>query len=140
MLNREPLERPTIRVALFLGFGLVVGTWLFAGYYFTRRIAETERRAAVINSRYMRAQELLSTVRAQVLLGSVYVRDALLDPDPQSSPGYRHQLIETYDAVNAALGQYIPVLDTAADRDQALRLRREIDDFQRTMLDVIRRR
>ena len=35
-----------------------------------------------INARYTRAQDLLTTVRGQVLMGSVYVRDALLDPNP----------------------------------------------------------
>src|SRR5579864_5849879 len=78
----------TIRAALFLGFGLTFGIWMFAGYYFTRRIGEVEGRAAAINARYMQAQDLLSTVRAQVLLGSVYVRDALLDPDPTTAGDY----------------------------------------------------
>ena len=89
VLNREPLEGLTIKAALLLGFGLTFGIWLFAGYYFTKRIGDVERRAAAINARYMQAQELLSTVRAQVLLGSVYVRDALLDPDPATADDYR---------------------------------------------------
>ena len=32
----DPLERPTIKAALFLGFSLIFGIWLFAGYFFTR--------------------------------------------------------------------------------------------------------
>jgi signal transduction histidine kinase len=128
---------PTVRVALLLGFGLTFGIWLFAWYYFTRRIADVESRAATINSRYIQAQELLSTVRAQILLGSVYVRDALLDPDPSAAPVYRRRLEETYTAVDHSLGQYVPVLDSAAERDRVTRLRREIDDFHHTMVDVL---
>jgi hypothetical protein len=99
-MERKPLEGLTIKAALFLGFGLTFGLWIFAGYQFTRRMGEVERDAAAINRRYMHAQELLSTVRAQVLIGSVYVRDALLDPNPASADAYRRQLLDTYHAVD----------------------------------------
>ena len=135
-MEREHLGRP-IRAALFLGFGLIVGIWLFAGYYSTRRIADVERQAAAINARYMHAQELLSTVRAQVLLGSVYVRDALLDPDTTTASDYRRRLEDSYKTVDQALQQYVPVLDSEAERGQVTRLRGEIGDFHRTMLDVL---
>ena len=127
----------TIRTALLLGFGLTFGIWLFAGYYFTRRINDVESRAAIINTRYVQAQELLSSVRAQVLLGSVYVRDALLDPDPATASEYRRRLKNTYSAIDLELQQYVPVLDSAGERDQVKRLRQEIDDFRTTMLDVL---
>jgi signal transduction histidine kinase len=135
--DREPLQRLTIRAALLLAFGLTFGIWLFAGYYFTRRISEVERQAAGINARYIQAQERLSTVRAQVLLGSVYVRDALLDPDPASADTYRRQVEDTYRAVNQSLQQYVPVLDSSAEREHVARLQQEIDEFRRTMLQVL---
>ncbi len=127
----------TIRAALLLGFGLTFGIWLFAGYYFTRRMGEVERRATAINSRYMQAQELLSTVRAQILLASVYVRDALLDPDPTTPAAYRERVEDTYGSIDRALEQYVPVLDSAAERDRVTRLRREVDDSRNTMLRVL---
>jgi signal transduction histidine kinase len=136
MSRPEPLERITIRAALFLGFGLTFGIWLFAGYHFARRLADVEDRAAAINARYMRAQELLSTVRAQVLLGSVYVRDALLDPNP-SADAYRRQVEDSYQSADDALQQYVPVVDSAAERQQVARLRQEIDNFRDTMLGVL---
>jgi signal transduction histidine kinase len=135
--DREPLQRLTIRAALLLAFGLTFGIWLFAGYYFTRRISEVERQAAGINARYMQAQELLSSVRAQVLLGSVYVRDALLDPDPESARAYRRQVEDTHRTVSQSLQQYVPVLDSPAEREQVGRLHQEIDEFRRTMLEVL---
>ena len=134
---RSAVTGLTIRAALLLGFGLTVGVWLFAGYYFTRRIAEVEGRVGAINARYMQAQELLSTVRSQVLLGSVYVRDALLDPDPATPDGYRRRLEETYHAVDQALEHYVPVLDSSAERERVMRLRTEIGDFRNTMLQVL---
>jgi signal transduction histidine kinase len=137
VLKRKPPEGLTIRAALLLGFGLTFGIWLFAGYSFTKRIGDVERRASAINNRYMQAQELLATVRAQVLLGSVYVRDALLDPNPATAAEYRRQLEATYDAVNQGLHQYVPVLDSSAERERVGRLQREIDDFRGTMLRVL---
>lgn len=136
-MPRAALEGLTIKAALILGFGLMLSLWLFAGYQFTRRMADVEREASAINVRYMHAQEQLATVRAQVLLGSVYVRDALLDPDPVATDNYRRQLHETYAAVDRALQQYVPVLDSSAESGRVDVLRREIDDFQTTMREVL---
>jgi signal transduction histidine kinase len=128
---------PTIRAALFLGFGLIGGIWLFAGYYFAGRMADLERRSAAINARYMRAQDLLTAVRGHVLMGSVYVRDALLDPDPATADDYRRQLEESYHAADKALQQYVPVVDAPVEQERIVRLRSEIGDFRRTLLEVL---
>jgi signal transduction histidine kinase len=126
-----------MRAAVFAGVGLVAGIWLFTGYYFTNRMADLERRSAGINRRYMRAQDLLVTARSQILLGSVYVRDALLDPNPSTAEEYRRQLQASYDAADAALRGYVPILDAPGEQERIARLRREIDDFRRTILDVL---
>ncbi len=128
---------PTVRVALLLGFGVTLGIWLFTGYFFTRRVADVETRSAAINTRYVHAQELLSTARAQILLGSVYIRDALLDPDPSTAQDYRRRLDETCDAADRALNEYVPVLDLDAERTRVEGLRREIADFRSTMVRVL---
>lgn len=127
----------TIRAALLIGFGLTFGVWVFAGYYFTQRISDVERRAAAINSRYMQAQELLSTVRAQVLLESVYVRDALLDPDTAAVGAYRQRLQDTYRATDQALELYVPVLDASNEAERVARLRHEIASFHDAMVVVL---
>ena len=137
MLPSGPFQRLTIRAALFLGFGLTVGLWIFAGYQFTRRMTEVERAAADMNRRYMNAQDRLSTVRAQMLIGSVYARDALLDPSPASADSYRQQLQTTYVAVDTALQEYVPVVDAPAARARVARLRHEIGAFRDTMLEVL---
>ena len=127
-MERERLGRP-IRAALFLGFGLVVGIWLFAGYYFTRRIADVERQAAAINAPiHARAGVAVNGPRTSAA-GSVYVRDALLDPDPTTAGDYRRRLEDSYKVVDEALQQYVPVLDSKAERDQVTRLRGEIARF-----------
>jgi signal transduction histidine kinase len=132
-----PRERLTIRAALFIGFGLTFGLWLSAGYYITQRVARVQRDAAAINDRYIRAQEVLSTVRTQVLLGSVFVRDALLDPNPGSAGEYRRKLRDTFESVDRALRQYVPVVNSPDERTRIETLRREIETFQVTMEEVL---
>ena len=127
----------TIRAAVFAGFGLVAGIWIFAGYYFTDRMAELERRSSDINARYTRAQDLLTTVRGHVLMGSVYVRDALLDPNPATAEEYRRQLEESYRTADQALKGYVPVVDVPGEQMRIDRLRREIEDFRRTLFEVL---
>ena len=89
-------ERLSIRAAVFLGFGLILGLWLFAWMQLSLRISEAQAHASGINTRYVRAQETLSNIRARVLLASVAFRDALLDPNPENMATYRRQLEETY--------------------------------------------
>jgi signal transduction histidine kinase len=136
-VSRIPLEGLTIKAALALGFGLTLGLWLFTGYYFTRRMSAVEGEAAAISARYMRAQERLSSVSAQVLLSSVYLRDALLDSDPRAIAQQRRRLEETYNALDAELDDYVPVLDTAAEREQVARLRQEVAAFRSTTREVL---
>lgn len=127
----------TIKAAALIGFGLIGGIWAFTGYFFTTRMAELERRSTEISERYTRAQDLLTSARGQVLMGSVYVRDALMDPNPATAASYRRQLEESYRAADDALRRYVPVLDVPGEHEHIERLRAEIDAFRRTVLEVL---
>ena len=131
------LERLSFRTALALGFCVTLGLWLYTGYAFTRRIDTVQRDAAAVAARYTRAQELLSTVRAQVLLISVRVRDALLNPEPAALAGYREQIDASRRAITAALADYQPVMGSAAESDRIASLQREVDQIHATAMDVI---
>jgi signal transduction histidine kinase len=137
-MRTKPFNGLTIRAALALGFGLTLGLWLFAGYQFTRRMSEVQQGAASINQRYMRAQERLSTIRNQVLLGSVLVRDALLDPDPKTVTEYRRRFDVAYNSADQALRKYIPVMgNSPIERDRVQQLRTEIESFRAVMLELL---
>jgi signal transduction histidine kinase len=131
------MERLSIRAVVFLGFGLILGLWLFAWVQLSLRIAEAQSRAATINARYLSAQETLSGVRAQVLIASVAFRDALLDPNPENVGGYRSHLEQTHATINDLLRGYVPVADSAAEREQVARLRAEVDGYRSTMLELL---
>jgi signal transduction histidine kinase len=130
-------EGVTIRAALLFAFSLMFVLWLFSGYYLSRRITEVQAEAAAIDSRYVHAQEVLSSVRAQALLASVAVRDALLDPNPTTTPDYRRQVADTFHGIDASLDQYEPILDPAAERKRVNELRQQIEQFRRTLDEVL---
>jgi signal transduction histidine kinase len=134
---RRPFDRLTITTALALGFSLSFGMWLLAGYQFSLRLAAVQRESVEINARYLQAQELIAAIRSQILLGSVYVRDTLLDPDPASAPEYRRHLERTYRSIDESLNQYVPVIDSEDERQRIARLRSEIDSFRSTILEVL---
>jgi signal transduction histidine kinase len=131
------LERLSVGIALAIGFCVTLGLWLYTGYAFTRRIDTVRNDAAEVASRYTRAQELLSSVRAQVLLSSVRVRDALLDPSPDSVRDNREQLEASHRLISMALTDYEPVVTSGGEVDRLRNLQREVNDFHETSLGVI---
>jgi signal transduction histidine kinase len=126
----------TIRTALLVGFGLTLGLWLFAGYQVTRRMTDEQRDAAAINARYIHAQELLASVRAQVLLASVVVGDALLEPDARVAPNVR-EVVRVFETAETALAQYVPVVDPQVETERVARLREEILEYRNASQAVL---
>src|SRR5689334_137886 len=130
-------ERLSIRAAVFLGFGVIFGLWMFAWAQLSLRIGDAQQRAESINTRYVRAQETLSNIRLNVLMASVAFRDALLDPDPANMSRYRSQLERSYATLDALLRAYVPVSESPKEREQFDRLESEVDAYRRSMLDVL---
>jgi signal transduction histidine kinase len=132
------LRQPTMQVALFLGFALIVGLWGYTGYEFTIRMAGVEAESAKVTARYLEAQDRLTTIRSQILVASVQVRDALLEPNPALIDRYDQQLDATYRNIDRALRDYAPVVDTEAGRAHVQRLRQELTGYQTTTAEVLR--
>jgi hypothetical protein len=132
-----PDERVSMRVALVIGFIVTLGLWLYTGYVFQVQMETVRRDASDVAARYMRAQELLSTVRAQVLLSSVCVRDALLTPQRAVQTDYDQQLNASYHIITMALADYEPVMPSGAEGAQVARLWREVDAFHQTSLRAL---
>jgi signal transduction histidine kinase len=127
----------TLRYALLAGCGLTLGLWLFAGYLVSARIGDARRQSSALSVRYVQAQELLSSVRAQVLLTSVVIRDALLDPAPRPSADYRREVEQAYRNIDLALARYTPIVDPGAERIRVQRLRDEIEAFRVASLEIL---
>jgi signal transduction histidine kinase len=136
-MRQVQIERWSFRAALALGFCVTLGLWLYTGYAFAARIEAVRRDSAEIASRYMRAQELLSTVRTQVLLSAVRVRDALLNPEPAARAEYQRLVQESHQTTTRALQEYHPVAGAGVEADAIARLSREIDAFHQSSLSVL---
>jgi signal transduction histidine kinase len=136
-MKRAERERISVRIALAVGFIGTLGLWLYTNYAFTRRIEMVQRDAAQVAARYSNAQELLSTVRSQVMLSSVRVRDALLDPTPEALQDCREQLVTSSHLITMALADYQPVLATASDSGAITRLSNEVAQFHERSMQVL---
>lgn len=131
------IDRLTMRHVLLAGFGLVLALGALQGVYFARRMAAVQVETEGINRRYAHAQELLTTLRTQVLLGSIYVRDALLDQAPESHAAYRRLLEITLRSADEALHRYEPVTDSDAGRETVRQLTLQVADFRQSVLDAL---
>lgn len=125
-----------MKMTVLAGFGLTLGLWLYVGYTVTEQIEAVEARAAGIGARYTHAQERLSNVRHQVLLASIAVRDALLDPGPDASP-YLSQVRAMFASTTTALDSYEPLLGSSAEQERVRRLRQEVEEFYGVLIRVV---
>ena len=83
----------TIRGALTAGFAVVFVLWVASGYELVRSLRDVDRRLEASRDDFQRGQDVLTTVRTNVLLGSIYLRDALIDRTPASHEDYRTALL-----------------------------------------------
>ncbi len=137
VLEPPALADARLKATTWIGLGLTVGVWLFAGAYFGRRIAALEVDASTLSARYVRSQQLLTAARNQVLLSSVYVLDALLDTTPTAAAEGRDRINIALADADRSLADYVPILDTDAERARVARLRHEIEEFQSTTAKVL---
>jgi len=120
----------TIKAALLTGFLVIFTVWLASTAYFTEHLAETQARSAAIHARHTRGQELLFAVRSQVLLGSIYVRDALIEINQSltGAPSARDQLRSLQAQVSQELEQY-RAIDSVNDGAAWKQLEDELRDY-----------
>ncbi len=131
------IARVQIRTVLFVGFGIVFALWAASGYQFVQRLNEVQVRIGEVNDRFSQTDALLSSVRTNVNIGSLYLRDALLDVRPGAAEYYQTELERARSEIDEALAGYTAHLDSPGERATFARLRTEIDDFWATVLPVL---
>jgi signal transduction histidine kinase len=129
----------SIRTAVAIGLVVTLALWTYAAVALSRHLDAVEREGASVAARHLRAQEMLSTVRTQVLVAAVRVRDALLDPDHSRLPEYQNRVRAAYAAIDKALSAYEPTLGSDSERNTSSQLRREVESFRATAFDVMSR-
>jgi signal transduction histidine kinase len=127
----------TIRTVLVSGFVVIFGLWFVSTYALVQRVREAERQSATMTARFTAGEELLFTVRAQVLMSSVYVRDAALDTRPDATSFYGDQLRATRADVERAVERYLPEVDSSVEREHWARLQTELQDYWNSLAPVL---
>jgi len=116
-------------VALVTGFAIVFALWLAWGYQLTRSLERIEEHNARMYDAHMRGEQTLMKVRTNVLLGSIYLRDAIIDSATPHHLYYREELARLRDEVEQALRSYLPDVTSSVERDHWVRLQTEVAEF-----------
>ena len=94
------------RVALVVGFGGLLLIMALAGIDALRVLQQFRSRDDQIRRRYLSQNHVLNDIRSDVYLSGTYVRDYLLEPDPESAESYRTDLEDTRKHMESALELY----------------------------------
>ncbi len=120
-VTSRPEERTSDRLSLSarftlaLGFGGLLAIMALAGMdgiRVLRRIAQSDNQ---IRRQFLAESRALNDIRSQLYLSSSYVRDYLLDPDPEHAATYRASLEKLRGDMNAAMETYRLQPGTARD-------------------------
>jgi signal transduction histidine kinase len=121
-----------IRGALAAGLLILFGLWLGSGYELLRNLTEGERRVNEMHAAFIRGEDSLTAIRTAVLLGSIYLRDALVDTTG-SREYYQHELArfreDIEQRVDALAGDQVLSIDEAELRP----LRAALDAYWHTL-------
>jgi signal transduction histidine kinase len=119
----------TIRGAIVAGFAVVFGLWLLSASELVRSLREVQGGVTDVHASLQRGEEVLTTVRTSVLLGSIYLRDALIDTTPASREYYRAELNRIREDVDGVLPGYLPEVDSALEREHWATLQGRLEDY-----------
>ena len=129
--------RASIHRAISAGFLLLFVLAFGFAWTLNQRLNALEQRAASVQARFAESEGLLLTVGGQLLLGTVYVRDALLESDPVVSASYLEELGRAQARIEQALQQYVAADESLAQRVQWQHLRDELNSYWKVMLPAL---
>src|SRR3984893_12629320 len=108
-LNQAGSERTSFRssrIALVVGFGSLLLIMALAGIDALLVLRQFRRNDDQIRRGYLSQNHVLNDIRSDVYLSGTYVRDYLLEPDPERAEGYRTSLEDTRKHMESALELY----------------------------------
>jgi signal transduction histidine kinase len=107
----------------------VFALWLLSVYQVVRSIRDAEQQTTMARRAFARGEAVLTTITTRVLLGSIYLRDALINPSADGREQYQRELARIRADVESALPEYLPLVDTPSEREQWERLQVELDKY-----------
>jgi signal transduction histidine kinase len=133
---RHAAPTATVGVALLAGFAVVFALWLLSGFELVRQLHDVEGRVAEAHDAFARNERTLSTVRTNVLLGSVYLRDALIDTGGITRQYYRDELNQIRSDIERLVPTYVLQVESPIERQHWAELQTALDQYW-TSLDVV---
>lgn len=119
----------SVRAALLAGFAVVFALWLLWGYQLVRSLVQIQENVTSVHESYVRGEQTLSKVRTNVLLGSIYLRDALIDGVGARRDSYRAELNRLRTEVDELLASYVPAVTSQDERDHWTRLQAGLAEY-----------
>jgi len=130
-------RRVPIRTALYLGFGLIFTLWLLSAYNLGQRLEELESREIEVSDQFAHNGRMLTEIRAEVTLGAIYLREALLETPPEPGEAYERQLEESRKRIEQAFRAYLPVFASREHQEDFEHLRQQIEDYWNTISGLV---
>jgi signal transduction histidine kinase len=94
------------RFALALGFGGLLAIMALAGIDGIRVLRRIKRSDDQIRKQFLSENQVLNDIRSELYLSGTYVRDYLLEPEPDRAETYRVSLEEVRREMDSALESY----------------------------------
>jgi signal transduction histidine kinase len=126
------MGKPTTRAALLAGFGGLLILMAFAGFDAVSILRQIQTRNERIRNDFVDRNRTLEQIRSDLYLSGTYIRDYLLEPDPQAAEAHRASLENTRRQMDAALESYkkfLPTQEAAAFSG----LKQELSDYWRVL-------
>src|SRR6185369_2463404 len=87
-IEERALKPTKSRLALFVGFGGLLAIIGLSGFDALRVLSQFRKEDDQIRRQFLFRNRVLNNIRAEVYLSGTYVRDYLLEPDPQRASGF----------------------------------------------------
>jgi signal transduction histidine kinase len=124
------------RLTLALGFGGLLLIMALAGMDALRALHEIQQEDDQIRRQFLFRNHVLNDIRSQLYLSGTYVRDYLLEPEPERAGMFRRNLQEVRQAMEAALASYAKQLEPR-EREHYAALTTELSRYWQTLDPVL---
>jgi signal transduction histidine kinase len=125
------------RNVLLMGFGVLLALLVLCGLNALEIISQLQTSNETILRDFLQEQQRLDKVRSAIYLSGTYLRDYLLEPDPEKAEQSRMALAtERAQAASILSGPRL-LSGTPARNEMYAALQREIDDYWRSMDPVL---
>ncbi|MBZ5600892.1 MAG: MCP four helix bundle domain-containing protein [Acidobacteriia bacterium] len=125
------------RVALAFGFGSLLAIIALAGIDSLRVLQNFQRNDDRIRRQFLSQNRVLNEIRSDVYVSGTYVRDYLLEPEPERAETYRANLEQVRRAMDSALDSYSRQLAPQEVR-QYTALRSELAEYWQILAPVFK--